>query len=227
MLSNIIVELPWNSAMAFIIFVTWYYPIGMYRNAIPAGQVHERGALMFLLIWEFLLFTSTFTHMAIAAIELADAAANLANLAFSLCLIFCGVLAGPAQLPGFWIFMYRVSPFTYLVSSMLAVGLANTNVTCASDEFLKFSAPAGQTCATYMADYIAASGGYLQNPNATSCEFCRISETNVFLASVNSFYGQRWRNFGFLWAYVIFNVCGAVFLYWLARVPKKQKEKVE
>lgn len=51
MLSNIIVELPWNSLMAVILFFTWYYPIGMFRNAIPAGQVHERGALMFLLIW--------------------------------------------------------------------------------------------------------------------------------------------------------------------------------
>ena len=49
--------------MAVIIFFCWYYPIGMYRNAIPAHQVHERGGLMFLFILAFMLFTSTFTDM--------------------------------------------------------------------------------------------------------------------------------------------------------------------
>ena len=26
-----------------------------------------------------------------------------------------------------------------------------------------------------------------------------------------------------MWAYIIFNIFGALFLYWLARVPSKQK----
>ena len=90
MLSNIIVELPWNTLMAFFIFVCWYYPIGLYRNAEPSHAVHERGALMFLLIWTFLLFTSTFTHLAIAGIDTAESGGNIANLAFTLTLIFCG-----------------------------------------------------------------------------------------------------------------------------------------
>lgn len=30
-----------------------------------------------------------------------------------------------------------------------------------------------------------------------------------------------------MWAFVAFNVAGAVFLYWLARVPKKPKEQQE
>ena len=49
--------------MAVIMFFCWYYPIGMYRNAIPAHQVHERGGLMFLYTLAFMLFTSTFTNM--------------------------------------------------------------------------------------------------------------------------------------------------------------------
>lgn len=90
MAANIIVELPWNSLMAVIIFFCWYYPIGLYRNAEPTNTVHERGILMFLLIWTFLLFASTFAHMVIAGIELAETGGNIANLLFSLCLIFCG-----------------------------------------------------------------------------------------------------------------------------------------
>jgi ATP-binding cassette, subfamily G (WHITE), member 2, PDR len=125
MVSNIVVELPWNSLMAVLIFFCWYYPIGLVKNAIPTHAVTERGGLMFLLIWQFLLFTSTFTNMVIAAIETAETGGNIANLMFSLTLIFCGVLASPKVFPHFWIFMYRVSPFTYLVDAMLSVGVAN------------------------------------------------------------------------------------------------------
>lgn len=227
-LSNIIVELPWNTLMAVLIFFSWYYPIGLYRNAIPDGQVHERGVLMFLLIWAFLMFASTFTHMMIAGIETAETAGNLANLLFSLTLIFCGVLAGPRTLPGFWIFMYRVSPFTYLVDGMLSTGLANTKIECAAIEYLHFQPRSGQTCGAYMADYINTYGGYLENEGATSnCSFCSASETNVYLVQLNSSYAHRWRNFGIMWAFIVFNVFAAVFLYWLARVPKKAKVEME
>lgn len=95
MLANIIVELPWNTLMAVLIYFCWYYPIGMYRNAIPTGQVHERGALMFLLVLTFLLFTSTFTNMIIAGIDSSETAGNIGQLLFSLTLIFCGYVMIP------------------------------------------------------------------------------------------------------------------------------------
>lgn len=76
--------------MAVLMYFCWYYPIGLYRNAEPTDAVHERGALMFLLILSFLLFTSTFTNMCIAAIEVAETGGMAANLMFSLTLIFCG-----------------------------------------------------------------------------------------------------------------------------------------
>ncbi|MCJ1437052.1 hypothetical protein MMC27_006437 [Xylographa pallens] len=228
MLSNIIVELPWNSLSALLIFVCWYYPIGLYRNAVPTNAVHERGGLMFLFILEFLLFTSTFTNMVIAGVDTAEAGGNIANLIFSLSLVFCGVLASPSVLPGFWIFMYRVSPFTYLVSGMLATAIANTDIVCSSIEYLNFQPPAGQTCQAYMTSYIDAAGGYLQNPSATAnCSFCAASSTNTFLAQVNSYYDLRWRNFGIMWVFIVFNVFAALLAYWALRVPKNggKKEK--
>ena len=224
MLSNIIVELPWNTLMSVIIFFCFYYPIGMYRNAIPDHQVHERGGLMWLLIWAFLLFTSTFTDMIVAGIETAETAGNIAQLLFSLTLIFCGVLAGPSVLPGFWIFMYRVSPFTYLVDGMLSTGLANNVIVCSSIELVHFTPPSGKTCGQYLQDYINSAGGYITDPSATSnCSYCSASTTNVYLAQLSSQYSTRWRNFGIMWAFIIFNIFGALFLYWLARVPRKQK----
>jgi len=219
--SNIIVELPWNSLMAVLLYATYYYPIGMYRNAYPADQFTERTGLMFLLIWSFLMFTSTFTDMVIAGMETAEAGGNLANLLFSLCLVFCGVLAGPNQLPGFWIFMYRLSPFTYLVDAMLSVGLANTQVVCQARELLHVNPPSGQTCVQFFGDYMATAGGYLVNPSATAdCQFCSVKETNAILQGLSSNYHNRWRNFGLLQVYIVFNIGMAIFIYWLARVPK-------
>jgi ABC-type multidrug transport system permease subunit len=71
-------------------FFQWYYPPGFYRNAIETGQVHERGALMWLFMIVFMIFTSTFTHMVVAGVELAETASFFANIMFSMCLIFCG-----------------------------------------------------------------------------------------------------------------------------------------
>ncbi|KAK0281109.1 Multidrug resistance protein [Friedmanniomyces endolithicus] len=225
MFANIIVELPWNTLMAVIIFFCFYYPIGLYNNAVPTNEVHLRGFQFFLFVWQFLLFTSTFTNMMIAGIADAETGGNLANLLFSLSLIFCGVLASPTTLPRFWIFMYRVSPFTYLVEGMLSVGVANTQVACAANEFVTFRPPAGQTCSAYMQQYISAAGGYLQDPGATSaCNYCTYSDTNIFLRAVSASYAHVWRDYGILWVYIIVNACGALFFYWLARVPKKAKK---
>jgi ATP-binding cassette subfamily G (WHITE) protein 2 (PDR) len=136
------------------------------------------------------------------------------------------VLAGPKTLPGFWIFMYRVSPFTYLIDGMLSTGLANTKIVCSAVELSHFNPPSGQTCGEYMHKYISAAGGYVENPSATSnCSFCSASDTNTYLAALSSSYSHRWRNFGLMWVFIGFNVMGALFFYWLARVPKNKKKE--
>ncbi|KAJ5698388.1 ABC transporter CDR4 [Penicillium macrosclerotiorum] len=225
MCSNILVEIPWNALMAAIIYFCWYYPIGLYNNAKQTDSVTEKGGLMFLLILTFLLFTSTFAHMVIAGIELAETGGNIATMLFSLCLIFCGVLQTKDGLPGFWVFMYRVSPFTYLVSAMLSTGLSGAAAHCEKVEYLTFNPPGNQTCGEYLDPYIkSVMAGYVENPQATSdCSFCSVSETDSFLAQIGSNFDDAWRNFGLMWAYIAFNIAGAVFIYWLARVPKGKR----
>ena len=137
------------------------------------------------------------------------------------------VLQPAENLPGFWIFMYRVSPFTYFVEGMLVTAVADTTVECSAIEFLNFEPTNGQSCEAYMAPYIASAGGYLRDTTATSnCEFCALRETNTFLESFGLNYGNRWRDFGILWAYCIFNIAAAIVFYWVFRVPKNSgKEK--
>ncbi|PYH93948.1 hypothetical protein BO71DRAFT_484181 [Aspergillus ellipticus CBS 707.79] len=226
MLASILVELPWNILMAVPAYFCWYYPIGLYRNAFPTHTVTERGGTMFLLVLIFMMFTSTFSSMVIAGIEQPETGSNIAQLLFSFCLIFNGVLATPSNLPGFWIFMYRASPFTYLVSSVLSVGIADNAVECSNIELLHIPPPAGENCSSYLDTYIRSSQANLINPGAsTDCMVCTISNTNQYLSELSMSYSDRWRNVGILFVYVVFNAIAAVFLYWLIRVPKKKSVK--
>lgn len=134
------------------------------------------------------------------------------------------VLAGPTELPGFWIFMYRVNPFTYVIESFLGTALAGAPVTCKPSELVQFEAPAGMNCGEYMQSYIDAKGGYLVDSFASSCSFCGTASSDAFLQDMNMRFENRWRDFGFMWAFCVFNVVAAVGLYWLMRVPKRAKQ---
>ncbi|KAF6805269.1 ABC-2 type transporter [Colletotrichum sojae] len=224
MLSQVITEIPWNSLMSVFMFICVYYPVGLYQNG-DASMKSERAGLMWLLFWQFLIFTCTFAHACIAITETAEMGGNLANMLFMMCLLFCGVLASPDAMPGFWIFMYRLSPFTYLLSSILSTGLANSEVTCSVNEYIHFNPPDNQTCDSFMRGYMDAAGGYLLHPEATTdCSFCPIADTNVFLKSISSNFDNRWRDFGIGMVYIVFNIAASLALYWLIRMPKGKKK---
>jgi ATP-binding cassette subfamily G (WHITE) protein 2 (PDR) len=158
--------------------------------------------------------------------EIADNAANLAVMLFTMCLNFCGVLAGPDVLPGFWIFMYRCNPFTYLIQGILATGLAKAPVTCSPEEYVSLVHPLGQTCQEFLALYISVAGGYISDPSSTTnCNYCQMKSTDAFLKTINASYGDRCRNFGIFNAFTVFNIIMTVFFYWLLRVPKGTREK--
>mmetsp|Transcript_5800 Transcript_5800/g.5746 ORF Transcript_5800/g.5746 Transcript_5800/m.5746 type:complete len:1502 (-) Transcript_5800:142-4647(-) len=219
-------EIPYQVFCGTIAFLCWFYPVGFYENAVPTNAVDQRAVLMWMYICSFYVYTSTMGQLCMSFNELADNAANLATLLFTMCLNFCGVLAGPDVLPGFWIFMYRCSPFTYFIQGMLSTGLANTTAKCSKAELLHFEPSKGQDCGTYMSDYMKVAGGYLIDEKATSeCQFCSIDSTNTFLASVNSYYDERWRNWGIFICFIAINMILTVFFYWLARVPKGNREK--
>lgn len=222
--SELTAEVPWDFLVGTIGYFSWYYPIGLYTNATPTHSVAERGALTWLLITSFFLYGSTLGQMCIAGIERRENAAHIAVLLFTISLNFCGVLLYPT---GFWIFMYRVSPFTYWVSSILSAGIGRNNVVCKADELVSFPPLEGQTCGEYMEKYISVAGGYLTNENSTDmCQFCTLSSTDTFLASIHIEYAHRWRDWGIFICYIAVNVIGSFALYWLFRVPKK-KDRVK
>lgn len=219
-------EIPWNFLCGTLAFFCWYYPVGLYNNASQTDTVTSRGAHMWFIIVLFYIYTSTFAQMCISFIELPDNAATLANLMFSFCLVFCGVLVSWGNFPKFWTFMYRFNPFTYLVSVMMSVGLANSKVECSATELLNVIPTSSNiTCGEYMKPFMTNFGGYLVDANATgTCQYCSMASTNVFLSSINIKYSQRWPATGYFIAFLVFNIVVTIFLYWLARVPKTSRK---
>lgn len=120
--------------------------------------------------------------------------------------------------------MYRVNPFTYIIEGLLGTGLGNAPMYCADNEFVQFTAPNGSTCVEYTAEFLSQAGGYLADPEATDCRYCAMNETNSFLTSVNINFDNRWRDFGIMWAFCVFNIAMALGFYWLTRVPKKARK---
>jgi ATP-binding cassette subfamily G (WHITE) protein 2 (PDR) len=177
---------------------------------------------MLLFCLQFFIYASTFAHMIISAMPDAETAGNIATLLFSMTLTFNGVLQPPSALPGFWIFMYRVSPFTYMIGGWAGTGLHGRIVHCARNELAIFNPPHGQTCQAYLAPYFhKGAGGQLYNPAATSaCEYCPLSTADQFLAGSNIYASQGWRNWGIGFAYIFFNIFAAIVLYYMIRVRR-------
>ncbi|KAL8792682.1 MAG: hypothetical protein Q9195_004742 [Heterodermia aff. obscurata] len=220
-LSNVISEIPSQTVLAIIQFITWYYPVGMYRNALSTHALNERSGLMCLLLWSYMLFSSTFSQMVATVMPDAATGINISSLLYTLSLIFCGVLVAPDALPRFWIFMYRSTPITYFINAMVSTGIAGVSVNCSAEEIVRFDPPLGQTCGSYLQDYVVRVGGTLLNPSALrQCQLCPVSTTDNVIARIGVFYHDRWRDLGISLVYSVINVIGALVLYWAFRVPK-------
>ncbi|PGH12263.1 hypothetical protein AJ80_06777 [Polytolypa hystricis UAMH7299] len=218
LLANIIVEIPYQILLGIVVWASLYYPV------FGSHQSSERQGLFLLYAVQFFIFASTFAHMVIAGLPDAETAGHISTTLFSMTLIFNGVMQRPRALPGFWIFMWRVSPLTYTIGGLAAIGLHDRRVECAENEFAKFDPPAGSTCGQYLSRYLdAGAPGRLYNPTATSqCRYCPLQNGDQFLAGSEIHWGDRWRNFGLGWAYILFNIGAAVVLYYLLRVRKSK-----
>ncbi|CAD0100330.1 unnamed protein product [Aureobasidium mustum] len=148
-------------------------------------------------------------------------AAAIVTLLFAMSLLFNGVMQSPEALPGFWIFMYRVSPFTYWIAGIVAAQLHGKRIICSDVETSVFQPPrvkpAANTWPPTSNTHRATSKTPTLMPTAHTVRSAM--QTNS-LAGSGIYYSQVWRNFGIFWAYVGFNIFAAVFLYWLFRVSK-------
>ncbi|EGD94355.1 ABC transporter [Trichophyton tonsurans CBS 112818] len=216
LLANIIVEIPYQILLGIIAWASLFYP------TFGAHLSSERQGILLLYCVQFFIFASTFAQMIIAGLPDAETAGGIATTMFGLMVTFNGVLQKPNALPGFWRFMWRVSPITYTVGGLAATSLHSREVKCAQNELAIFDPPSGATCAQYLQKLVEAGApGKLYNPMSTSqCQYCPLSSGDQFLGGSEIHWSDRWRNFGIGWAYIVFNIFATVALYYLIRVRK-------
>ncbi|KAJ3537090.1 hypothetical protein NMY22_g5742 [Coprinellus aureogranulatus] len=204
--TQMLVEIPWNILSASIMFLTWFWTVG-FENS--------RAGYTYLMLSVINPIYYTTMGQAVASFSPSAEIGNLLfSLLFTFVLTFSGVLQPYDQL-GWWKWMYRVSPFTYLIESLLGQATAHELVECAPHEILTILPPSGTSCQDYLNRYIASEGGYLVNPEATSeCQFCSIRTSDQLLAnSFNMYYSHRWRNAGLMFVYIAFNVRVFAFIF--------------
>ncbi|KAG2033358.1 pleiotropic drug resistance ABC transporter [Suillus americanus] len=211
--SQILVEIPWNIFCSSLFFVCWYWSVGFATDRV--GYTY----LMYGIV--FPLYYTTIAEAVGAMAPNAVIASLLFSTVFSFVVMFNGVLQ-PFRALGWWTWMYRVSPFMYLVEGLLGQAIGGQLINCASIELVQINPPSGLSCATYMDPFISFAGGYLTNPDATTeCLYCPYRTTDEFMfSSFNILYSHHWRNTGIVLGVVVFNVCAMFAFTYIFRIRK-------
>ncbi|RXW18211.1 hypothetical protein EST38_g7644 [Candolleomyces aberdarensis] len=196
--AQILVEIPWNILGSSLFFVCWYWTVGF-----PSS----RGGYTYFMYGA--LFPIYYTTIALAVASMcatAEIASLMFSFLFSFVLTFDGVVQPYREL-GWWRWMYHLSPFTYLIAGLVGQAVGRQPINCSGEELVTIQPPAGQTCGSFMGEYIQRAGGYLINSDAASdCQFCSSRNTDEWLGpTFNIYWHDRWRNLGLFICYIVFN----------------------
>ncbi|KAI0380573.1 P-loop containing nucleoside triphosphate hydrolase protein [Hypomontagnella monticulosa] len=226
--ANVFVEACWQTLLGVLVYLCWYYPTGLQRNGNAYLGTAQRGGLTFVCIWLFLLWASTLSQALAAGIQSTEIVMTIGTFLYWLALLNCGFLMPPAYLTKFWIFMYRVSPLTFIMEGLAVGGLSYAPLKCSDIELLHMPLPQSSngtatTCGDHLQYLLKTVGGYVVDSSSTTdCQYCVVGSVNVLLAGVGMNPHHTWRNFGLLWCYVFFNIAVMFGLFWVTKVFRKK-----
>ncbi|KAK5044842.1 hypothetical protein LTR84_010380 [Exophiala bonariae] len=208
----VLVEIPYSLMAGTVYYCCFWFGIIGYRSSTSSFT----SGFVLLCILLFELYYVSFGQ-AIAAFAPNELLASLLVPLFFLFVVsFCGVVVPPMQLPYFWSsWMYKLSPFTYILEAMLGAIVHAEPVQCNEQEFARFPAPPGQTCQSYVQPFIDEAGGYVQTASDGLCEFCQFANGDQFARGFSVYYSNIWRDFGIFCAFIIFNYAVVYFATYL------------
>jgi ATP-binding cassette subfamily G (WHITE) protein 2 (SNQ2) len=218
----IVSEIPYLCICAVLYFACWYYTAGFPTDSNKAGA-----SFFVMLMYEFVY---TGIGQFVAAYAPNAVFASLVNpLIIGVLVSFCGVLVPYAEIQAFWRYwIYYLNPFNYLMGSLLTFTVFDAEVNCTDREFAIFDPPSGQTCASYLADFLAGRGSRtnLVNPEATSaCRVCEYRRGSDYLYGLNlKDYYYGWRDAAIV---VIFALSSYGMVYLLMKLRTKASKKAE
>ncbi|GBE77519.1 ABC-2 type transporter-domain-containing protein [Sparassis latifolia] len=217
--AQLVGEIPYSILCAILYWVLMVYPMGFGKGA--AGT---RGTFFQLLVILFMELFGVSLGQLIGALSPSMQIAPLFNPFIGVFLgTFCGVTIPYPTMEKFWkTWMYQLDPFTRTLSSMLSTELHGLVIRCRSDEFSIFNPPSGQTCQRWAGEFVAAFGGYLNNPNATeSCQYCQYASGDEYFTPLNIRYSNRWRDAFIFLSYSVFNVIVTIIASRFLRYAKR------
>ncbi|OQE46403.1 hypothetical protein PENCOP_c001G07055 [Penicillium coprophilum] len=207
--STILPELPYSIVAGSIYFNCWYWGIWFPRSSFISGYVW-----MCLMLFEVYYVGLGQFIAALAPNELF--ASLLVPTFFTFIVSFCGVVVPYAAMPHFWqSWMYWLTPFQYLLEGLIGTITHDVPVRCIEREESHFSPPPGMTCQQYAGSYVAKAGGYVRDAANGMCAYCQYSDGGQYAKSINVFYSHKWRDYGILWGYIIFNFALVFAFSWL------------
>ena len=215
--TSILPEIPYLIVGGTFFFVSVYFPATRHASAQAGMFFFTQGIFL-------QLFTVTFSAMILFVAPDLESASVIFSFLYTFIVAFSGVVQPVDVMPGFWTFMNKASPYTYYIQNLVSSFLHNRKIVCSDDELSKFNPPSGETCQQYLSEFLSRNPGYLVNENATSnCEYCLYSNADQYLLTVQASYSNRWRNVGFFFAYILFNLGFCLFLYYFIRYKKVLK----
>lgn len=213
LITQYLCEIPYHLVFSTIYFVSFYFPLRIFFQASRSAVFYLNYSIIFQLYYISLGLMILYMSPNLPSANV------IMGLILAFLIAFCGVVQPPSLMPGFWTFMWKISPFTYFVQNLLSLVLHEKKVVCAEKELAFLNPPQGQTCGEYMKPFLSMSTGYIENPNATeNCAYCLYSVGDEYLERIDASYSNLWRNFGFFWVYIIFNFFAMIGIYYLFHV---------
>ncbi|GAA5817043.1 hypothetical protein MFLAVUS_010579 [Mucor flavus] len=218
--SAVLVEMPYIVFFSACFMFGFYWTCGMDSSSAASGY--------FYLMFTTIVFWAVTLGFVIASVSESPLMAAVINpLIMSLLILFAGLMQAPSQMPKFWSsWMYWLDPFHYYIEGLAVNELQNLVVDCKQEDLLKFNVPPNMTCGEYTENFFAyGAPGYIDNPQATSpdmCGYCTFKSGKEFYSSRFDWSeNHKWRNFGIVVGFFIFNVIVFLTLVYFRRKPRR------
>eukprot|EP01119_Soliformovum_irregulare_P011476 TRINITY_DN2879_c0_g2_i1.p1 TRINITY_DN2879_c0_g2~~TRINITY_DN2879_c0_g2_i1.p1 ORF type:complete len:1232 (-),score=397.00 TRINITY_DN2879_c0_g2_i1:26-3475(-) len=215
-LALILVDLPYVAIAGTLCVFCVYWTVGLDTTA-------DEGFYFWIMFMVFFYFCVSFGQFMGAFSPNVGIAMLVLPIFNTFLFVFAGVLTPPSAMPTFWrSWWYWLNPFHWFLEGIVTNVFYRLNIVCRPIDFYVYNPPANTTCGEYSAAFMSTAPGYLNNPSDTAgCQYCPFQAGSEFYEMNEWSYSSRWRDFGILCAYWIFNIGVSSALIYLFRKPKR------
>ncbi|OCF57190.1 hypothetical protein L486_04646 [Kwoniella mangroviensis CBS 10435] len=215
----LVVELPINLIAFTLLFLSYYWTVGLESSAMVGG--------LHWLAWAvYSIYTCTFGVMIGALSPSTFAVGFVLSFIWNVINALSWALVPWPNMPQPYHTIFSwLSPLRWFYGSTMESTLSSKAISCAANELTTFAAPSGMTCGEYAAEFLATAAGYLINPAATSsCAYCQLSYGSDYVQSLGYEYDNMWRDWGVLIVHCVSNIAVAYLFTWLIRIRPLYKK---